>query len=197
MKVGVIAVQGAVSEHVAAFELAFGELGVRGSVVTVRKPAELDTVDALALPGGESTTISMLLAKFGLYDRIRERALDGMPVMGTCAGLIMMAKEGDAQVGGTGTRLLELMDMKVSRNAFGRQRESFEAPVRIDGLDGGPFPAVFIRAPSILSVSGKCKPIARFEKRIVAARQGSMLALAFHPELSGDTRLHKAFLSMI
>ena len=184
-------------QGVGAFERAFEESGVRGTAVTVRKPAELEKVDALALPGGESTTISKLLAKFGLHEPIRERALEGMPVMGTCAGCIIMAREGDAQVGGTGTRLLELMDMRVSRNAFGRQRESFEAPVRVDGLEGGPFPAVFIRAPAILSVAGKCKPIARFEEKMIAARQDSMLALAFHPELSCDVRLHRAFLSMI
>jgi 5'-phosphate synthase pdxT subunit len=197
MKVGVVGVQGAVSEHVSAFERAFEVMGVMGSAFAVRKTAELEKADALALPGGESTTISKLLARFGLYERIRERALDGMPVMGTCAGLILLAKEGDSQVGGTGTRLLELMDMRVSRNAFGRQRESFEASVAVEGLDGGPFPAVFIRAPAILSVSGGCKPIARFEKKIVAARQGSLLALAFHPELSGDTRLHEAFIATI
>jgi 5'-phosphate synthase pdxT subunit len=196
MRVGVVAVQGAVSEHVCAFERAFEEMGVRGTAVWVRKREELEKVDALAIPGGESTTISKLLAKFGLYESIRARALEGMPVMGTCAGCILLAKEGDAQVGGTGTRLLELMDMRVSRNAFGRQRESFEAPVKVDGLEGGAFPAVFIRAPAILDVSGKCKPIATFEKKIVAARQGALLALAFHPELSGDVRLHKAFLSM-
>jgi 5'-phosphate synthase pdxT subunit len=195
MIVGVVAVQGAVSEHICAFEAALASSGIRGSAVPVRKPGELAKVDALALPGGESTTISKLLVKFGLFDEIRSRASEGMPVMGTCAGLVLLAKEGDSQVGKTGTRLLGLMNMRVSRNAFGRQRESFEAPVRLAGIAGGDFPAVFIRAPAIESVRGPCKPLARLEGRIVAARQGDMLALAFHPELSGDLRIHEEFVS--
>ncbi len=197
MNVGVVAVQGAVSEHVTAFELAMANLGVRGSVVAVRTPAGLAKVDALALPGGESTTISKLLIKSGLFDSIISRALDGMPVLGTCAGLVLLAKEGDAQVGKTATKLLGLMDMRVSRNAFGRQRESFEAPVKLTGLRGGPFPAVFIRAPAIESVRGGCKPLALLEGRIVAAQQGAITALAFHPELSGDLRIHERFVSRV
>jgi 5'-phosphate synthase pdxT subunit len=196
MKVGVLAVQGAVSEHVLAFEDSLRAMGRNGTVIPVKHPAHIEAIDALAMPGGESTTMSKLVDRFGLRGAIVRRAAGGMPVMGTCAGLILMAKEGDAQVGGTATRLLGLMDMKVSRNAFGRQRESFEAAVAVDGIAGGPFPAVFIRAPAILSVGGGCRAVGRFDRRIVAARQGAMLALAFHPELSGDTRLHEAFLSM-
>jgi len=197
MKIGVAAMQGAVSEHVGAFRDALSASGRTGEVVEVRRPADLRRVDALALPGGESTAISKLLVKFELVDDIIDRVEGGMPVMGTCAGCILLAKEGDFQVGGTGTRLLGLMDMSVSRNAFGRRRESFEAELKIDGLDGGPFHAVFIRAPAILDAWGECRPLATLETYIVAARQDNLLALAFHPELTKDTRLHELFISMI
>jgi 5'-phosphate synthase pdxT subunit len=197
MKVGVVAVQGAVSEHLCAFEAAFRSSGVSGCAVAVRRPAEMRAVDALALPGGESTAISKLLVQSGLFDSIGSRAREGMPLMGTCAGLVLMASEGDGQVSDTGTRLLGLMDMRVKRNAFGRQRESFEAMVKVSGISGGSFPAVFIRAPSIESAGARCRPIAAYEGTMVGARQGAMLALAFHPELSGDTRIHEAFIKMI
>jgi 5'-phosphate synthase pdxT subunit len=197
MRIGVTSLQGAVSEHVAAFEAAFSAIGTSGSVVQVRSQEDLKKVHALAIPGGESTTISKLLLKTGLYDGIIGRAEEGMPVLGTCAGCILLAKEGDFQVDSTETKLLGLMDMCVSRNAFGRQRESFEAQVKIEGLQGGGFHAVFIRAPAIEDVWGKCKPLAKVEGLIVAARQDNLLGLAFHPELSRDTRLHEMFISMV
>jgi len=196
VKVGIVAIQGAVSEHVDTVERTLESLGLKGSAVQVRRPPDLEGVQALILPGGESTTIAKLLVKFGLFDKIITRAHEGMPIMGTCAGTILLAKEGDDQVSKTQTQLLGLMDMSVDRNAFGRQRESFEADLTIEGLKT-PFHAVFIRAPAITRVWGKCKVLSKFEDKIVVARQDNLLALAFHPELTKDVRLHSLLLQMI
>jgi len=200
LKVGVIAVQGAVSEHLEAFERAFRDAGKKGQAVPVRRQKDLEGVQALAIPGGESTTISKLLQKFGLLDEIVKRAEKGMPVLGTCAGLVLLAKEGDDEVRRTGTRLLGLMDMAVDRNAFGRQKESFEADISIDlpGVEWKkPFPAVFIRAPAITKVWGRCKALAKVEDVVVLAEQGSLLAAAFHPELTHDSRIHRRLLEKL
>ncbi|MDD1770676.1 MAG: pyridoxal 5'-phosphate synthase glutaminase subunit PdxT [Methanomassiliicoccales archaeon] len=196
MKVGVISVQGAFPEHISASERAMSSLGLEGEVFAVRKASELGGVDAIILPGGESTTISRLLVRFHIHDRIVELARNGTPMMGTCAGLVLMAKEGDDEVERTGTKLLGLMDMSVDRNAFGRQRESFEAPLDLKGLDA-PFPGVFIRAPIIRKVWNGCEEIARHGNDIVMARQGNLLALSFHPELSGDLRVHEMLLKLV
>jgi len=196
MKAGVIAVQGAVPEHLKAFQATMSRLGIKGQVVPVRKDKDLEVVDCLVIPGGESTTISRLLRRFGLFDRIVQLGNEGLPTMGTCAGCILLAKEGDDEVSKTGTELLGLMDMTVERNAFGRQRESFEVPLEVKDLDS-PFPAVFIRGPVISRVWGKCEVLAEHENKIVMARQGNLLALAFHPELSNDIRIHEMLLSLV
>lgn len=196
MKVGVVSVQGAVSEHLEIVSRTIAEIGEKGKVIQVRRSEEVEGVDALILPGGESTTISKLLVKFRLFDKIKERVEQGMPLMGTCAGMILLAKEGDEEVERTGTRLLELMHMKIERNAFGRQRESFEADVDIKGF-AKPFRAVFIRAPVITRVWGDCRIMARLEDKIVMAMEGKALAISFHPELTNDTRIHRMFLEMI
>ncbi len=196
MRVGVLGVQGDVSEHVDAARRALQEAGLEGEAVTVRRPPDLAKVDALTIPGGESTTISKLLVKFGLFDDIVRRARDGMPILGTCAGCILLAKEGDHQVAKTETKLLGLMDMAVDRNAFGRQRESFEGTVDVSVLDK-PFRGVFIRAPEITKTWGGCEPIGKMQGKIVLARQGHLVAAAFHPELSGDLRIHKWFLALV
>ncbi len=196
MKAGVLAVQGAVQEHLEILEKTLSNLGISGSPVRVRRLKDLEEVSCLIIPGGESTTISKLLQKNGLYETVRNRAEAGMPVMGTCAGCILLAKEGDDAVMRTETKLLSLMDMAVVRNAFGRQKESFEADLDISGF-GSPFKGVFIRAPAISKVWGDCSAMSEFKDRTAMARQGSMLALAFHPELSDDTRIHELFLEMI
>jgi 5'-phosphate synthase pdxT subunit len=195
MKVGVVSVQGAFPEHVSAIEAALRHLGRKGGAVTVRRVADLEGVEALIIPGGESTTISKLLVRFGLHERIKEMAQAGTPLMGTCAGCILLAKKGGEEVMKTETQLLGLMDMEVDRNAFGRQRESFEALVTIKGL-GSPFPAVFIRAPLIKRVWNGCEVLARHQDGVVMARQGNMMALSFHPELSDDTRIHEMLIGM-
>ena len=196
MRIGVIGVQGDVSEHVDAVGRAIRESGQAGEAIAVRRPADLARVDGLTIPGGESTTISKLLVKLGLFDEIVRRATEeAMPIMGTCAGCILLAKEAGLQAEKTRTKLLGLMDMSVDRNAFGRQRESFEADLNVEGLQG-PFHCIFIRAPAILRTWGDCKPLSRYQDRIVLARQRNLIGAAFHPELSGDLRIHRAFLDL-
>jgi 5'-phosphate synthase pdxT subunit len=190
MKVGVVAFQGAVTEHMQRVDAVLGE----GSAVAVRKAEDLERVSAVIIPGGESTTIGRLMRSSGVFNKIKKLGEEDFPIMGTCAGMIMLAKEGDAQVKRTG-ELLELMQMKVRRNAFGRQRESFERELEVKGI--GRYPCVFIRAPAVERVYGKCKAIARFEGRIVAVEEGDMLATAFHPELTNDVRLHRYFLEKV
>ena len=196
MKIGVIGLQGAVSEHIGALRRAMQTLGINGSATWVRRLEDLDAVDGLIIPGGESTTIARLMKTGGLLKKIQERARRGMPIMGTCAGLILLAKKGDSQVAQTGQSLLGLMDIEVKRNAFGRQRESFEVSIDVPAFGEDPFRAVFIRAPAIEKVWGKAKPLADYEGKIVAVQQGNLIAMAFHPELTPDTRAHEYFLKL-
>ena len=197
MRIGVIGVQGDVSEHVDAVARAMKEYGKAGDAIPVRRLADLERVDALTIPGGESTTISKLLVNLGMLDEILRRATqESMPIMGTCAGCILLSKDAGIQAERTKTRLLGLMDMAVDRNAFGRQRQSFETDLTVDGLES-PFHCVFIRAPAILRTWGDCQPLARYDDKIVLARQGSFIASAFHPELSGDLRIHRRFLDLV
>jgi len=196
MNVGVIALQGAVSEHIYAVKRALHELEIKGKVMPIRKRKELEEANGLIIPGGESTTISKLLDKFDMSQIIKVKAEEGMPIMGTCAGCILLASKGDEEVEQSETKLLGLMDMKVKRNAFGRQRESFETTLDIVGFDL-PYKAVFIRAPAIESVWGECEDLASVEGEIVLARQENLLAVAFHPELTDDMRVHRLLLEMI
>ncbi len=191
-----VAVQGAFPEHVRSLERALANNGHKGSVITVRRLEELEQVCCLIIPGGESTAISKLLSRHGLHDQIVRRAVEGMPIMGTCAGCVLLAKEGDDEVHKTGTELLGLVDMAVDRNAFGRQRESFEAPIDVKGFDS-PFPGVFIRAPVISRTWGRCKVMAAHSGKIVMVRQDNLIGLSFHPELSEDTRIHEMLLGLL
>jgi 5'-phosphate synthase pdxT subunit len=196
VRVGVVGVQGDVSEHVDAVQRALRTAGRSGRAVVVRRRDDLEGVHALTIPGGESTAIGKLLVRFRLFDAIVRRGEEGMPILGTCAGCILLAKEGDEEVTKTGTKLLGLMDMAVDRNAFGRQKESFEVGLAVDGFRR-PFPGVFIRAPAITRVWGRCRPLARVNDAIVLARQGPLWAAAFHPELGGDLRIHRRFLDEV
>ncbi len=194
MRVAVVGVQGDVEEHVVAAKKAMERLGIDGEVVATRRKGVVSKSDAVIIPGGESTTISRLIFRDSIASEIIELAASGKPVMGTCAGLILLAKHGDEQVERTGTRLLGLMDIKIKRNAFGRQRESFQ--VRLEMKHVGEIEAVFIRAPVITEVGEGVEVLATFEDYIVAAQQGNVLALAFHPELTDDTKVHEYFLSL-
>ena len=188
-KIGVLALQGNVSEHIDAFLLALERLGHGPSseVFEVRNPADLSECGALAIPGGESTTISRLIGKNGLYNPLRQ--FNG-GIFATCAGMVLMA----THVDDPRVRPLGLMDMTVDRNAFGRQRESFEADLPVTGLEGGPFHAVFIRAPVVSRAGKRVKVLSRIDQGIVAVEHGKHVAFSFHPELGTDTRLHERFL---
>jgi 5'-phosphate synthase pdxT subunit len=193
--VGVLSVQGAVSEHLASLHTIFAEEGQSGKGILIRRPHDIDKCDGLIIPGGESTTISRILVNSGLYDVIIQRMKQNTIVlMGTCAGCVLLAKELTEQR--EDVWLLHAMDMQVERNAFGRQKESFERPIKITGFSS-PFPAVFIRAPLITKVWGSCAVLATVEKEIVMARQDNYLALSFHPELTNDLRIHRYFLQML
>ena len=196
MKVGVIAIQGAVSEHVDALRRAFAERGVDAEVVSIKHKGIVPDCDGIVIPGGESTTLCRLLSREGIAEEVREAAVKGVPIMGTCAGLIVLAKEGDEQVAKTSQELLGIMDAKVNRNAFGRQRESFEAELKVEILDS-PFTGIFIRAPAIVSCGPDVRILSRLEDLIIMAEQGNVLALAFHPELTGDLRIHQYFLDKV
>ncbi len=194
MTIGVLALQGDVREHVRAI----ADCGAEA--IPVRRVEELDAVDGLVIPGGESTTMSNLAVAFGLLDPIRKRIDGGMPVYGSCAGMIMLA--GTVLDGRPDQQSFGGIDMTVRRNAFGRQVESFEGPVDISDLAGGPFDAVFIRAPWVEQVGEDVRVMGRVTAgpaagRIVAVRQGNLLATAFHPELTGDLRVHRYFVEMV
>lgn len=186
MRVGVLALQGDVAEHEAALRRE-GAHPVR-----VRRPANLEALDALILPGGESTTIGQLAEDFGLLEPLRRLAGGLLPMWGTCAGLILLARDCGRHQARIGA-----LDVVVDRNAFGRQVDSFELDLDIAGLPGGPFRSVFIRAPAITAVGDNVEVLARVpDGRAVAVRQGHLLATAFHPELAEDDRLHRRFLEL-
>jgi pyridoxal 5'-phosphate synthase pdxT subunit len=189
MKVGVLALQGAFREH-ANMVRALGH-----EVVEVRLPAHLDGCDALIMPGGESTAIGKLMDKYGFYEAIPAAHDAGMAVWGTCAGAILLS--GEILDAVPGQHPLGLIDVRVRRNAFGRQVDSFEAPLDIAGLAGGPFVGVFIRAPWIEGVHEGVEVLAEFGGHMVAARQGDVMVTSFHPELTDDARLHEFFLGTV
>jgi pyridoxal 5'-phosphate synthase pdxT subunit len=196
--VGVLALQGDVREHLAALRAAGAD------AVAVRRPSELDSVDGLVLPGGESTTMIKLITTFELLEPLRKRIADGMPAYGSCAGMILLADRIHAVAGGetVGQETLGGLDITVRRNAFGRQVESFEADISIDEISGGPLRAVFIRAPWVESVGPAAQVLGRVDGaehagRIVAVRQQHLLATSFHPELTGDGRVHAYFVEMV
>lgn len=196
MKVGVIAVQGAVSEHLDALEKALKKEKLGGQVVPVRTVDGLEGVCGLVIPGGESTTISRLMLTSGLHERIVTLAKGGLPILGTCAGTILLAKRGDQQIKDTDTKLLSLLDMQVSRNSYGRQVDSFEANLHIAELGSQPFKGIFIRAPTIEKVWGNSTVWVTHQNAIVAAKKGNILALTFHPELTEDLRIHEYFIKI-
>jgi len=190
MKVGVLALQGDVPEHLRAL----GDVVPEESLVPVRSAPDLAGLDALFLPGGESTTIARLLAESGLWTALAHRLAEGFPVLGTCAGLIILARDLAPSVSGRDPPTFGVLDVRVRRNDYGTQRESFEAAVRFEGLGPRTFPGVFIRSPRILGVGADARPIAWLGDEVVGVRSGAVWGLAFHPELSGDTRIHRAFL---
>jgi 5'-phosphate synthase pdxT subunit len=188
LAIGVLAVQGDVQEHLKTFH----RLGAEA--YPVRTAEEIGASEGLVIPGGESTTIGKLMERYGLQGPIRELVASGRPLFGTCAGMIVMAKKVEDAAGDQPS--LAVMDVEVRRNAYGRQIDSFEADIDVKGVEGGAVRAVFIRAPVITKVGKGVDVLAVNDGRTVAARQGNMLALAFHPELTTDNRVHEYFLKM-
>lgn len=186
MKVGVLALQGAVAEHIRSITLA----GAEG--VPIKKVEQLDGIDGLIIPGGESTTIGKLMRKYDFMDAIRQFSAQGKPIFGTCAGLIVLAE----RIQGDEEAHLKLMNITVARNAFGRQRESFETDLPVKGIEET-VRAVFIRAPLILEVGAGVEVLSTYKDEIVTARQGHLLAASYHPELTDDYRLHQYFVEMV
>ncbi|QOY37401.1 pyridoxal 5'-phosphate synthase glutaminase subunit PdxT [Anaerobacillus isosaccharinicus] len=186
VKIGVLALQGAVREHVNSLQSPGAE------VVAVKKIEQLEDLDGLVLPGGESTTMRRLIDKYGFFEPLKDFAKAGKPMFGTCAGLILMAK----QLVGQNEGHLEIIDMEVERNAFGRQRESFEAELMVKGI-AEDIMAVFIRAPLIKSVGEDVEILSKYNGEIVAVRQNQFLACSFHPELTTDARFHQYFVEIV
>ena len=185
-RVGVLGLQGDFAEHLHTLR------GIGAEAIDVRRPGQLDHIDALIIPGGESTTIGKLAERYEIIPALRQRIAEGMPVWGTCAGAIFLAKH----VPGHPHPILAAMDISVERNAFGRQLDSFEADLEVKDIGGAPYHAVFIRAPKITKTGGDVETVATLDDgTVVAARQGNLLATSFHPELTKDDRFHRFFLS--
>ena len=184
--VGVLGLQGDFAEHLHMLR------GIGAEAIDVRRPEQLGDIDALIIPGGESTTIGKLAERYEIIPALKKRIAEGMPVWGTCAGAIFLAKD----VPGHPHPILSAMDISVERNAFGRQLDSFEADLDVKDLGGPPYHAVFIRAPKITTTAPDVKTVASLDDgTVVAARQGNLLATSFHPELTPDDRFHRYFLS--
>lgn len=207
--IGVAGFQGDIEENIAATKQAIEELqksssdaassnNIRYRVQSVRYPEEIEKIDGLILPGGESTVISTLAAIQNSLPTIKKRIAEGMPVMGTCAGMIMLSRRAfDRVVGDTKQKLIGDLDVVIERNAFGRQGDSFEADLAIDALGSEPFRGVFIRAPAVSEMGKDAQVMARFNNRVVAVKQRNIIGTAFHPELSGDARMHRHFVKMV
>ncbi|MGQ9543963.1 MAG: pyridoxal 5'-phosphate synthase glutaminase subunit PdxT [Candidatus Bathyarchaeia archaeon] len=198
LRVGILGVQGDIEEHTSAVKMALKNKGLTGEVVQVRSSGEVSTIDGLIIPGGESTVIGNILSSRGLLKPIRERLYDSMPALGTCAGIIVLAKKCyDRVVGEKEQPTLGVIDVIVERNSYGRQRESFEADLEIPILGEEKFRGVFIRAPTIVEIGPKVEVLSRLNESIVAVQEGKIIGTTFHPELVEDTRLHSYFLDLI
>ncbi|MXX21458.1 MAG: pyridoxal 5'-phosphate synthase glutaminase subunit PdxT [Cenarchaeum sp. SB0661_bin_35] len=195
--VGVLSIQGDVCENMAASHQALDEMNISGNVIPVKTPSAISDVDVMIIPGGESTTIGLLTLAGDTLATLGERIRGGMPTLGVCAGLILLAGDvTDRMLGGTGQPLLKVLDIKLERNSFGRQRDSFETILSMKPLGIGDFPGVFIRAPSVTAVSPDVEVLSVYDNRIVAVKQNNTIGTSFHPELSGSTELHRHLIDM-
>ncbi len=197
MKIGILAFQGDIEENINASKKALENLNKDGQVLQVKYPREIRDIDALIIPGGESTVIGLLSMINNSSNVLIDRIKSGMPVLGTCAGMILLAKRAyDRVVGETKQSLLSILDVVIERNAFGRQIDSFEAEIEIKGI-ADRFNAVFIRAPIVKEYASNVKPLARLGNNIVAIQQDNIIGTAFHPELSNDTSVHEYLIKMV
>ncbi|MDE1811917.1 MAG: pyridoxal 5'-phosphate synthase glutaminase subunit PdxT [Thaumarchaeota archaeon] len=198
INIGILAVQGDVAENVLATKMAIEELGMEGIVTEVKTPEQISDLDGLVIPGGESTVIGTLSLVNGSLKKIKEKIASGMPVFGICAGMIVLSKKAkDRVVGEMDQPLLDFLDVKIERNTFGRQKDSFESEISMDKIGLFKFPGVFIRAPSIVEAGKDVEILSKFNEKIIAVKQGNIIGTAFHPELTGDISLHKYFVSLI
>jgi 5'-phosphate synthase pdxT subunit len=196
--IGVLALQGDVEENIKATTDALREMNLKGKVISVRYPDEILKVDGLIIPGGESTVMGLLLSiKHGLLDSITKVLQNRIPIMGTCAGMIVLAKKSyDKVVGNKKQLLLGALDIEIERNSFGRQYDSFESTLEISGI-GNDFKGIFIRAPTVISTGSRVQILSKFDGKIVAVQQENIIGTSFHPELSGDNRMHRMFIELI
>ena len=198
LNVGILSIQGDVQENLISVRSAIDELELNAKVSEVKTPDEISRLDGLIIPGGESTTIGQLSLVNGSLKILKEKIENGMPVLGICAGMIMLSKTAnDRVVGKTNQPLLDILDIKLERNSFGRQKESFEANVSLNSIGIPKFNGIFIRAPSISDVGSGIEVLSKFNERIIAVKKGNVIGTAFHPELTEDISLHKYFVNLI
>ena len=198
LNIGVLAVQGDVVENIMATKMALEELGIEGIVNEIKYPEQISELDGIIIPGGESTVIGQLSLVNGSLKQIKEKITSGMPALGICAGMILLSKRvKDRVVGDMDQPLLDLLDVKVERNTFGRQRDSFESQISMEKIGIPKFQGVFIRAPSIVETGKNVEVISKFNEKIVAVKQGNIIGTSFHPELTDDLSLHKYFVNLI
>jgi len=198
LNIGVLAVQGDVAENIMATKMALEELGIEGIVNEIKYPEQISELDGMIIPGGESTVIGQLSLVNGSLKQIKEKIASGMPVLGICAGMILLSKRvKDRVVGNVDQPLLDLLDVKIERNTFGRQHDSFESEISMEKIGIPKFQGVFIRAPSIEGLGKGVETVSKFNEKVVAVKQGNILGVSFHPELTSDVSWHKYFVSMI
>jgi 5'-phosphate synthase pdxT subunit len=198
INIGILAVQGDVAENIMATKMAIEELGMDGIVTEVKTPEQIADLDGLVIPGGESTVIGTLSLVNGSLKKIKEKIAGGMPVFGICAGMIMLSKKTkDKIVGDMDQPLLDYLDVRIERNAFGRQKDSFESEISMEKIGIPKFQGIFIRAPSIIETGKDVEVLSKFNEKIIAVKQGNIIGTSFHPELTGDLSLHKYFVSLI
>ncbi len=196
--IGILAIQGDVTENFLSTMGAMSELGIDGSVIQVKTVEQIKNLDGLIIPGGESTMIGQMSLVNGALKTIKEKIESGMPVFGICAGMIFLSKNSkDRVVGDTEQPLLDILDVKIERNSFGRQKDSFEGQISMEPIGISSFNGVFIRAPSVSETGSDVEILSKFNEKIVAVKQGNILATAFHPELTRDISLHKSFVKLV
>ncbi len=197
LNLGVLSIQGDILENIISVQSAIDALDIDGTVTSVRTPDEISQVDGLIIPGGESTTIGQLSLANGTLKILKEKIEQGMPVLGICAGMVMLSKTAqDKVVGKIDQPLLEILDIKLERNSFGRQRKSFETDISLTSLGIPTFNGVFIRAPSISDVGSDVEILSKFNEKIIAVKKDNIIGVSFHPELTTDTSLHKYFVNL-
>ncbi|AFS81462.1 SNO glutamine amidotransferase [Candidatus Nitrosopumilus koreensis AR1] len=197
-KIGILAIQGDVAENVSSLVASIADLNQDATVHVVKTPDEISQMDGLVIPGGESTTIGQLSLVNGSQKVIKQKVESGMPVLGICAGMILLANNAsDRVVGKTEQPLFDFLDIELERNSFGRQRESFEANISMDSIGIPSYNGVFIRAPAISSTSGDIEVLAKFNEKIVAIKKGNIIGTSFHPELTDDLAVHKYFVNLV